>query len=54
MSFKEWMSEVNDLVEGTLGLSALDLPDFNYRDYFDSDISPEIVVNDLIEELEIW
>lgn len=39
-SFEQWMSEVNQACELIAGLSALDLPDVSYRDWYDDDVKP--------------
>ena len=35
MSFREWMKEVDNEIMLTTGLSAVDLPDCPYRDWYD-------------------
>jgi hypothetical protein len=39
-TFDDWMSAVNAAVERLAGLSADDLPDVCYRDWYDDDVSP--------------
>ena len=39
-TFDQWMQEVNRAVEHLVGLSADDLPDWNYRDAYDDGASP--------------
>ena len=38
MSFDEWMKKVNLMIGDRLGLSADDLPDVCYRDWFENGI----------------
>lgn len=39
-SFEAWMAKVNAYVEKLAGLSADDLPDCCYRDWYDDGVSP--------------
>ena len=38
--FGIWLSKCDTVVESTLGLSLHDMPDANWRDYFDDGLSP--------------
>lgn len=40
-TFEQWMAAVNRAVERTAGLSADDLPDCAYRDWYDLGTTPE-------------
>lgn len=40
LSFRYWMNRVDILVTVSTGLSAHDLPDRPYRDWYDSGMSP--------------
>jgi hypothetical protein len=44
-TFKEWMDEVNKLLEAKCGLSADDLPDVCYRDMYDAGKRPSTAAN---------
>jgi len=53
MEFDEWMREVDVTIERNLGLSVDDLPDKNYRDWFDGGMSPgKAAYNAIKDELE--
>ena len=39
-TFTDWMESVNALIERALGLSAYDLPDCPYRDWYDIRLRP--------------
>jgi hypothetical protein len=41
MTFEEWMDEVNIEIVAQAGVRALDLPDAEYRVWFDEGISPQ-------------
>lgn len=41
VAFETWMDQVDQYVKGTVGIGASDLPDFNYRDWYDSGEHPE-------------
>lgn len=40
-SFKDWFKELDSIVVRVSGLSALDLPDFCYKDAFDCGETPQ-------------
>jgi hypothetical protein len=45
MTFKEWMAEVNRRIADKLGgLTSEDLPDCNYRDWYDAGWTPREAV----------
>jgi hypothetical protein len=51
-AFKRWMEDVNKIVEAKLGVSVYELPDMNYRDYFDEFVTAEdFVREDLLPEV---
>lgn len=41
-TFEQWKQEVNRAVENLCGMSADDLPDVCYRDWYDDDVQPGI------------
>lgn len=41
LTFKEWMQKVNAEVIALVGLSAYDLPDVCYHDWYDEEITPK-------------
>lgn len=47
--FRLWMQDVDDRVYDRLGVSVMDLPDQEWRAWFDEGLSPE----EAIEEMEI-
>ena len=47
--FKNWMNEVDQIIDGICGLSYLDLPDICYRDLFDSGCDPEEAAIEALE-----
>jgi hypothetical protein len=49
-SFKEWFKELDELVTRVSGLSALDLPDFCYKDAFNSGCTPTEIAFDCLFE----
>lgn len=50
--FEAFMREVNMIVEAHIGLGCGHLPDFNYRDCFDSGMTPEATAEDFLDNLE--
>ena len=48
--FDEWMREVDRQLEADCGCGHADLPDFNWRDYFDDGISATATVGDFLAE----
>lgn len=40
-SFDDWMWDVNSALEAAVGLSASDLPDCCYRDWYDDGVAPQ-------------
>jgi len=50
LSFQDWMTKVNNLASKKMGVSIMDLPDFRYRDEYDSGASPAECVESLMEE----
>jgi|TARA_R110002096_G_scaffold345081_2_gene538600 hypothetical protein len=41
MEFSKWLSKCDTVVLSTLGLGLHDMPDANWRDYFDDGLSPK-------------
>ena len=39
-NFNEWMNKCDSIVQSTLGLGLHDMPDANWRDYFDDGMTP--------------
>lgn len=48
LSFQEWMRKVNICVAQRIGLSAEDLPDQPYRDWYDSGMTPQDAAEDVL------
>jgi len=40
MTFHEWMTKVDDVLEGAVGMSHLCLGDAPYRDMYDDEVEP--------------
>lgn len=40
MTFREWMGQLDNLVQQKVGLNLRDLPDQNYRAYYDEENTP--------------
>jgi hypothetical protein len=40
LTFDDWMHKVDRSVESFAGLSAFDLPDCPYRDWYDDELTP--------------
>jgi hypothetical protein len=49
-AFKKWMSEVDIAVAGRAFVSAYDLPDQPYRDWFEEGLSPDEAAAQALEE----
>lgn len=42
LTFEQWLKKVDEILEDLLvGLNSQDLPDMNYRDYYDEGTSPK-------------
>lgn len=52
MTFKAWMAKVDSLVSQEYGFSAFDLPDQDYYSMYDSEMSPEDVMDEYFSDLE--
>jgi hypothetical protein len=52
-NFREWLDELNDLVESELVLGIDDLPDMPYRDWFEEGLSADEVFDLMLDELEM-
>lgn len=52
MTFEQWMHEVDLLCFAWYGLSIRDLPDMNFRDAFDDEVSPEQFMSDEMGTLD--
>lgn len=50
MAFNEWMAAVDDVVEGLIGLTASDLPDCLWRDWFEGGMSAQDAAAQALEE----
>ena len=52
--FETWMKEVDDLISAECeGLTSEDLPDQDYMDCFEHDMSPEDMAFEVLESLDI-
>lgn len=49
-NFEDWMAEVDAVVSNRCGLSADDLPDCCYRDWFEDGVSPRAAASMAISE----
>jgi hypothetical protein len=52
-NFREWLDELNALVESELVLGIDDLPDMPYRDWFEEGLSADEVFDMMLDELEM-
>lgn len=50
MTFAQWMVQVDRVIGAACGLTHLDLADWNYRDAFDSEVTPEEAAESVLEE----
>ena len=50
MNFKQWMKQVDTLLERGIGLSSMDISDKCWRDMFDDGITPKEAVSDIIAD----
>jgi len=50
MEFEKWLADVDAEVQARAGVSYKDLPDFLYRDAFDSGISATATAADVLAE----
>jgi len=51
-SFRSWFSEANTILGDILGLSALDMEDYLWRDDFESDLTPKEGIEGALEYWE--
>lgn len=51
-SFRTWFSEANTILSDILGLSALDMGDYLWRDDFESDLTPKEGIEGALEYWE--
>lgn len=51
-SFRSWFSEVNSILSEILGLSALDMEDYLWRDDFEDDLTPKEGIEGALEYWE--
>jgi hypothetical protein len=49
--FEAWMSAVDAYLIDATGMGVDDLPDFAYRDHFDSDLTPRFVSMCLLNDI---
>ena len=49
-TFDEWMKEVDEALEAEFGFPSEDLPDLCYMDYYDDELPPSEVVDEMREE----
>lgn len=49
-TFKDWFKEVDQIITKISGLSALDLPDFCYKDAFNDGCTPQEIAFDCLLE----
>ena len=50
MTFKQWMREVDSILESNLGIGYMDLVDQCWRDMFDDGLSPGEATSDIIRD----
>jgi hypothetical protein len=48
-TFEEWMAKVNSAVEHDSSMSASDLPDVPYREWYDDDMTPRAAARKAIK-----
>jgi len=48
-TFESWMAAVNQHIESSIGLSADDLPDCCYHDWYDDGIPPAVAARRVIK-----
>jgi hypothetical protein len=48
MTFEDWMEQVEDELDERTGMTSNDLPDYPYGDAYETDMTPEEVVTDLL------
>lgn len=51
MTFKQWMTKVNEIVEDKVGLDTMSLPDVAFYDWYEAEMTPREAVEQLAEEL---
>lgn len=49
-AFKVWMQEVDRILSHRIGLSSDDLSDRNYRDFFEDEMTPQEVADEVAAE----
>lgn len=49
MTFEQWLREVDTALTSECGLSYLDLPDQPWRDWFDSDMTPQDAAQECLD-----
>jgi hypothetical protein len=47
-AFKAWMKQVDDAVQGTVGLSVHDLPDQPFMDWYQDEVPPKEAAADAL------
>jgi len=52
MTFEKWMKEVDGILDGICFMDSNDLPDYNYRDCFESEMEPEQVAYEVLENAD--
>lgn len=50
-SFEKWIAKVDQILGRRFGLGHNDLPDWQWWEMFDSEVSPREAVEDFIEEM---
>lgn len=49
LDYDRWFDLVNAHVQQMIGVSVLDLADYAFRDYYDSDISALVVAREIVQ-----
>lgn len=54
-AFGQWLDKVDELIKKALNVSLHDLPDFNYRDWYDTKVKPATAAKRVVKYIkEEW
>ena len=54
LRYNNWYKEVNQLFRNKMGLDLADIEDMAFRDMFDSDMTPEQALSQILYDMEDW
>lgn len=54
ITFTQYMQDVDEALQDYCGLCHRDLPDQCYYDYYEDGVSPEDIIDDMIEAGDLW